>query len=113
MLSITQGTSSDPRAGAVGNREALLGQASRHRESPRAQAQGYTPITYVLKLAAEDVGKEATKPRVVILVSDGKETCEGDPCATLAIAAAIPSSGAIADPRSRSRPGLRGAIISP
>jgi len=46
------------------------------------KAQGYTPITYVLKLAAEDVGKEAAKPRVVILVSDGKETCEGDPCAT-------------------------------
>jgi hypothetical protein len=46
------------------------------------KAQGYTPITYVLKLAAEDVGKEDAKPRVVILVSDGKETCEGDPCAT-------------------------------
>jgi VWA domain-containing protein len=46
------------------------------------KAQGYTPITYVLKLAAEDVGKENAKPRIVILVSDGKETCEGDPCAT-------------------------------
>lgn len=46
------------------------------------KAQGYTPITYVLKLAAEDVGKEEAKPRIVILVSDGKETCEGDPCAT-------------------------------
>ena len=46
------------------------------------RAQGYTPITYVLKLAADDVGKEDAKPRVVILVSDGKETCEGDPCAT-------------------------------
>ncbi len=46
------------------------------------EAQGYTPITYVLKLAAEDVGKESAKPRIVILVSDGKETCEGDPCAT-------------------------------
>jgi tetratricopeptide (TPR) repeat protein len=46
------------------------------------KAQGYTPITYVLKLAAEDVGKDESKPRIVILVSDGKETCEGDPCAT-------------------------------
>jgi uncharacterized protein YegL len=46
------------------------------------KAQGYTPITTVLKLAAEDIGKEDAKPRVVILVSDGKETCEGDPCAT-------------------------------
>jgi hypothetical protein len=51
-------------------------------EAQSIKAQGYTPITYVLKLAAEDVGKETAKPRVVILVSDGKETCEGDPCAT-------------------------------
>lgn len=46
------------------------------------KAQGYTPITYVIKLAAEDVGKENAEPRIVILVSDGKETCMGDPCAT-------------------------------
>lgn len=45
-------------------------------------AQGYTPITYVIKLVAEDLGKEDAKPRIVILVSDGKETCEGDPCVT-------------------------------
>jgi Mg-chelatase subunit ChlD len=46
------------------------------------RAQGYTPITHVLKLAAEDLGKENTASRVVVLVSDGKETCAGDPCAT-------------------------------
>ena len=46
------------------------------------KAQGYTPITYVIKLVAEDLAKEDAKPRTVILVSDGKETCEGDPCAT-------------------------------
>ena len=46
------------------------------------QAQGYTPITYVIKLVADDLAKEDGKPRTVILVSDGKETCEGDPCAT-------------------------------
>ena len=46
------------------------------------KAQGYTPITYVIKLAADDLAKEDAKPRTVILVSDGKETCEGDPCAT-------------------------------
>jgi von Willebrand factor type A domain len=45
-------------------------------------AQGYTPITYVLKRAAEDVGKEDAASRVVVLVSDGQETCAGDPCAT-------------------------------
>ena len=46
------------------------------------KAQGYTPITYVIKLVADDLAKEDTKPRIIILVSDGKETCEGDPCAT-------------------------------
>jgi hypothetical protein len=46
------------------------------------KAQGYTPITYVLKLAAEDFPKKADEERIIILVSDGKETCEGDPCAT-------------------------------
>jgi hypothetical protein len=44
------------------------------------KAQGYTPITHVIQLAAADL---ATEPgaRTVVLVSDGKETCEGDPCA--------------------------------
>jgi von Willebrand factor type A domain len=56
------------------------------------KAQGYTPITYVLKLAAEDVGRESAKPRTVILVSDGKETCEGDPCATAKALAAADAS---------------------
>jgi len=51
-------------------------------KSRSIRAQGYTPITYVIKLAAEDVGKEDAKPRIIILVSDGKETCKGDPCAT-------------------------------
>ena len=42
-------------------------------------AQGYTPITYVLGLAADDL-KDLPGKRTIILVSDGKETCEGDPC---------------------------------
>src|SRR5260370_2644011 len=62
--------------GLAGNKASILSKAR------SIKAQGYTPITYVLKLAAEDVGKENAKPRIVILVSDGKETCEGDPCAT-------------------------------
>jgi Ca-activated chloride channel family protein len=53
------------------------------------RAQGYTPITYVLKHAAEDLTKEAAATRVVVLVSDGRETCSADPCATArALAAA-------------------------
>lgn len=41
--------------------------------------QGYTPITYVLGLAADDL-KPLTGKKTIVLVSDGKETCEGDPC---------------------------------
>lgn len=58
------------------NRPAVL-------ERTRAiQAQGFTPITYVLQLAAKDFPGDGTASRVIVLVSDGRETCEGDPCAT-------------------------------
>ena len=51
-------------------------------------ARGYTPITYSLTLAAKDVSAEEGE-RVIILVSDGQETCEADPCtAAKALAAA-------------------------
>ena len=43
-----------------------------------AKAQGYTPIAYSLGKAANDFPAEA-KERVIVLVSDGKETCQGDP----------------------------------
>ena len=45
-------------------------------------ARGYTPITWVLGKAADDFSADFEGDRVIILVSDGKETCEGDPCAT-------------------------------
>jgi Ca-activated chloride channel family protein len=45
------------------------------------QPQGYTPITYALTLAAQDLSAEEANFRTVVLVSDGKETCQGDPCA--------------------------------
>jgi hypothetical protein len=54
-------------------------------------AQGYTPITLVLQQASEDFPDDSRAEKVIILVSDGKETCEGDPCA---LAAALQSSGA-------------------
>ena len=51
-------------------------------EQARAiQPQGYTPITYALTLAAQDLSAEEANSRTVVLVSDGKETCQGDPCA--------------------------------
>ena len=43
-----------------------------------AKAQGYTPIAYSLEQAAADFPAGA-KERVIVLVSDGKETCQGDP----------------------------------
>ncbi len=45
-------------------------------------ARGYTPISYVLKLASEDFSQQTEKQRIIVLVSDGKETCKGDPCVT-------------------------------
>jgi Mg-chelatase subunit ChlD len=45
------------------------------------QPQGYTPITYSLTLAAQDMLQQEAASHVVVLVSDGKETCEADPCA--------------------------------
>lgn len=43
--------------------------------------QGYTPISYVLQQAANDLTSEEATVHTVVLVSDGKETCPGDPCA--------------------------------
>ena len=43
-----------------------------------AKAQGYTPIAYSLEQAQGDFPGGA-KERVIVLVSDGKETCKGDP----------------------------------
>ena len=56
------------------NRDAILARTA------SVKAQGYTPITYVLQLAAADIAKEPGS-RTIVLVSDGKETCAGDPCA--------------------------------
>lgn len=50
-------------------------------KSDALQPRGYTPISYVLEQAAADFNTEMTGERTIILVSDGKETCEGDPCA--------------------------------
>jgi len=64
------------------NRDAILA------KTQSVKAQGYTPITYVLQLAAADIAKEPGS-RTIVLVSDGKETCAGDPCAAArALAAA-------------------------
>ena len=61
------------------------------KQSQNLKAQGYTPITYVLKLASRDFPADFNGEKVIILVSDGKETCEGDPCV---LAASLKKSGA-------------------
>jgi Ca-activated chloride channel family protein len=49
---------------------------------------GQTPIAYSLRKAAADVG--TTGPRTILLVSDGEESCDADPCA---VAKAIHAAG--------------------
>jgi hypothetical protein len=44
-------------------------------------ARGYTPITTVITQGAEDFPGDFQGERIIVLVSDGKETCAGDPCA--------------------------------
>lgn len=64
-LAVPSGT-----AGATGNAIAASVDA--------VKAQGYTPIAYSLGQVAGDFPADA-KERVVVLISDGKETCQGDP----------------------------------
>ena len=47
----------------------------------RATPRGQTPLTYSLEQAAQDFGATSDEERVIILVSDGEETCGGDPAA--------------------------------
>ncbi len=62
--------------GAVSaNKSAIVDQAR------GLQPLGYTPITYALTRVAEGLGSEESASRTVVLVSDGKETCQADPCA--------------------------------
>ncbi len=71
-----------------------------------ARAQGYTPIAYSLGQAANDFPTDA-KERVVVLISDGKETCQGDPVlAARALAAkgiTVHTIGFVVDTAARSQ----------
>ncbi len=46
--------------------------------------KGYTPIAYSLEQAAKDFSIEREAQRSIILLSDGEETCGGDPAKTIA-----------------------------
>lgn len=73
------------REGACDDIEILL-QVGNHDRAVVASAirgvqpRGMTPITGALQLVA-DALEDADGPTHLVLVSDGKETCEGDPCA--------------------------------
>lgn len=45
------------------------------------EPSGFTPIAYALSQAADDLGD--AQNRHIILVSDGEETCDPDPCETV------------------------------
>ncbi|HEX8349267.1 MAG TPA: hypothetical protein VF598_04850, partial [Hymenobacter sp.] len=44
--------------------------------------RGNTPITYSLQQSANDFPADRTARNVLILITDGLESCKGDPCAT-------------------------------
>ena len=45
------------------------------------KAQGNTPITYSLEQSAKDFPVDKTARNVLLLITDGVESCKGDPCA--------------------------------
>jgi Ca-activated chloride channel family protein len=46
------------------------------------KAQGNTPITYSLGQSANDFPIDKASRNVLLLITDGVESCQGDPCAT-------------------------------
>ncbi|MFA5811216.1 MAG: VWA domain-containing protein [bacterium] len=55
----------------------------------RIKAQGQTPIAYSLGEAGKDFAGRQSAQKVIILITDGLESCDGDPCAAAkALAAA-------------------------
>ncbi len=43
--------------------------------------QGNTPIAYSIEKAADDFPKDGQARNVIIIITDGLESCDGDPCA--------------------------------
>lgn len=46
----------------------------------RIRPKGTTPIAYSLELAAKDFPKNEESRNIIILITDGIESCDGDPC---------------------------------
>jgi Ca-activated chloride channel homolog len=61
----------------------------------KISCQGTTPIAYALEQAAKDFPSDDSFRNIIILITDGIEACEGDPCA---VSAALQKSGVILKP---------------
>lgn len=71
--------------GACTDSQLVVPIGNQNRDALRAEIKKYkpygeTPISHSLKEAAKDLGGEGR--RTILLVSDGEETCDVDPCAT-------------------------------
>jgi Ca-activated chloride channel family protein len=55
-----------------------LDKARMYRAVDSFSAKGETPIAYSLQKSVDDLG--GSGKRVLVLISDGEETCSGDPC---------------------------------
>ena len=55
-----------------------LNRGKLYRAVDSFEAKGETPIAYSLGKAVDDLGSSGK--RVLILISDGEESCDGDPC---------------------------------
>ena len=60
---------------AANNHDRLIGKLR------QLQPSGVTPIAYSLEQAAQDFPDDPTYRNVVIILTDGIESCDGDPCA--------------------------------
>ncbi len=58
-----------------GNRGSIM------RRVQELKPMGMTPLTYAIKQAAEDDFRDVYGKKVLILITDGEDTCNQDPCA--------------------------------
>ena len=47
------------------------------------EARGMTPLAQSIRYALEDMPRSGEQNNAIVLISDGKETCGGDPCAVV------------------------------
>jgi len=61
----------------------------------QAQPRGTTPIAYTLEQCGADFPNDPNARNIIILITDGIEECDGDPCA---VSAALQSKGIVLKP---------------